>query len=50
MHLLELGKKIKEGIQAEGMVGFLFNTVGVSDASTPSISSDSVGRSLRFLS
>ncbi|KZV94995.1 dihydroxy-acid and 6-phosphogluconate dehydratase [Exidia glandulosa HHB12029] len=33
-HLLELGKKIKEGCIAEGLMGLMFNTIGVSDAIT----------------
>src|SRR5262252_10796982 len=31
MHLLHLAEKVKEGVQAAGMVGMRFNTVGVSD-------------------
>src|SRR5581483_8652112 len=31
MHLLQLGQKAKEGVAAAGLVGFCFNTVGVSD-------------------
>lgn len=31
MHLLELGSVVKEGVREEGMIGFRFNTVGVSD-------------------
>jgi dihydroxy-acid dehydratase len=31
MHLLELAQKAKEGVQAAGMVGMRFNTIGVSD-------------------
>jgi len=31
MHLLGLAEKVKEGVQAEGMMGLRFNTVGVSD-------------------
>jgi dihydroxy-acid dehydratase len=31
MHLLDLSAKVKEGVQAAGMVGMRFNTVGVSD-------------------
>lgn len=31
MHLLDLGAKVKEGVEAAGMVGMRFNTVGVSD-------------------
>lgn len=33
-HLLEFGKKIKEGCEAAGLIGFQNNTVGVSDAIT----------------
>lgn len=31
MHLLDLGNKVREGVQAAGMVGMRFNTIGVSD-------------------
>jgi dihydroxy-acid dehydratase len=31
MHLLHLADKVKEGVQAAGMVGMRFNTIGVSD-------------------
>src|SRR5205085_4310230 len=31
MHLLELAEKVKEGVRAAGLVGFRFNTIGVSD-------------------
>jgi dihydroxy-acid dehydratase len=31
MHLLSLAAKVKEGVEAAGMVGLRFNTVGVSD-------------------
>ena len=31
MHLLDLSAKVKEGVQAAGLVGLRFNTVGVSD-------------------
>jgi len=31
MHLLDLAEKVKEGVQAAGMVGMRFNTIGVSD-------------------
>jgi dihydroxy-acid dehydratase len=31
MHLMDLALRVKEGIQAEDMVGFRFNTIGVSD-------------------
>ncbi|KAL9271683.1 Dihydroxy-acid dehydratase, chloroplastic-like protein [Drosera capensis] len=32
MHLLKLAEAVKEGVQEVGMVGFRFNTIGVSDA------------------
>eukprot|EP01025_Chloroclados_australasicus_P037815 TRINITY_DN3867_c0_g3_i5.p1 TRINITY_DN3867_c0_g3~~TRINITY_DN3867_c0_g3_i5.p1 ORF type:complete len:605 (+),score=71.75 TRINITY_DN3867_c0_g3_i5:197-1816(+) len=32
MHLLKLSEAVKEGVQQAGMVGYRFNTVGVSDA------------------
>ena len=31
MHLMDLALRVKEGVQAEDMVGFRFNTIGVSD-------------------
>ncbi len=31
MHLLDLAEKVKEGVRAAGLVGFRFNTIGVSD-------------------
>ena len=31
MHLLELAKKVKEGVTQAGLVGMRFNTIGVSD-------------------
>jgi dihydroxy-acid dehydratase len=31
MHLLDLGAKVKEGVEAAGLVGMRFNTIGVSD-------------------
>lgn len=31
MHLLRLAEKVKEGVRAAGLVGFRFNTIGVSD-------------------
>ena len=31
MHLLELAGKVKEGVQAAGLIGLRFNTIGVSD-------------------
>ena len=31
MHLLSLAEKVKEGVQAAGLVGLRFNTIGVSD-------------------
>ncbi|KDQ57649.1 hypothetical protein JAAARDRAFT_270916 [Jaapia argillacea MUCL 33604] len=33
-HLLDLGKKVKEACEQEGLVGLMFNTIGVSDAIT----------------
>ncbi|KAI6166154.1 dihydroxy-acid and 6-phosphogluconate dehydratase [Pisolithus thermaeus] len=33
-HLLDLAKKVKEGCKEEGLVGLIFNTIGVSDAIT----------------
>lgn len=32
MHLLDLSNKVKEGVQRSGLIGYQFNTVGVSDA------------------
>lgn len=32
MHLLKLSEAVKYGVNAAGMVGFRFNTIGVSDA------------------
>ena len=32
MHLLELNHKVKEGVERSGLIGYQFNTVGVSDA------------------
>src|SRR5688572_14981724 len=34
MHLLQLAEKVKEGVTAAGLVGFRFNTIGVSDGIT----------------
>lgn len=31
MHLMHLAEKVKEGVQDAGLVGFRFNTIGVSD-------------------
>ena len=31
MHLLDLAEKVKEGVEDAGLIGFRFNTVGVSD-------------------
>lgn len=31
MHLLDLAQKVKEGVEEAGLIGFRFNTVGVSD-------------------
>jgi dihydroxy-acid dehydratase len=32
MHLLDLSEEVKRGVQEAGLVGFRFNTIGVSDA------------------
>ena len=32
MHLLDLNHKVKEGVEQSGLIGYQFNTVGVSDA------------------
>lgn len=32
MHLLDLNHKVKEGVERAGLVGYQFNTIGVSDA------------------
>ncbi|XP_071697099.1 dihydroxy-acid dehydratase, chloroplastic-like [Rutidosis leptorrhynchoides] len=32
MHLLKLGEAVKQGVEEAGMIGFRFNTIGVSDA------------------
>lgn len=32
MHLLRLAEAVKQGVQEAGMIGFRFNTIGVSDA------------------
>lgn len=32
MYLLKLAEAVKEGVQDAGMIGFRFNTIGVSDA------------------
>lgn len=32
MHLLDLNNRVREGVQQAGLVGYQFNTVGVSDA------------------
>ena len=31
MHLLDLATKVKEGVQAAGLIGMRYNTIGVSD-------------------
>lgn len=31
MHLLDLAAQVKSGVQEAGLVGFRFNTIGVSD-------------------
>ena len=32
MHLLELNNRVKEGVERQGLIGYQFNTIGVSDA------------------
>ncbi|KAI9864022.1 MAG: dihydroxy-acid dehydratase ilv3 [Trichoglossum hirsutum] len=32
MHLLDLSNRVKEGVQRAGLIGYQFNTIGVSDA------------------
>lgn len=32
MHLLELNNRVKEGVKRQGLIGYQFNTIGVSDA------------------
>jgi len=34
--VLDLGKTVKEGLEKNGMIGWQFNTIGVSDAITMS--------------
>ncbi|KIY02549.1 uncharacterized protein Z520_01014 [Fonsecaea multimorphosa CBS 102226] len=34
MHLLDIGKEVKKAVQARGMLGWQYNTIGVSDAIT----------------
>src|SRR5437773_8039724 len=34
MHLLDLAEKVRDGVKAAGLVGFRFNTIGVSDGIT----------------
>jgi dihydroxy-acid dehydratase len=34
MHLLDLAAAVKEGVNAAGLVGLRFNTVGVSDGTS----------------
>jgi len=46
MHLLRLSEAVKEGVREAGMVGFRFNTIGVSDA----ISMGTRGMSFSLLS
>ncbi len=31
MHLMDLAAEVKKGVEAMGMVGYRFNTIGVSD-------------------
>src|SRR4051812_15782067 len=34
MHLLDLGKEVRKAVWSQGMLGWQYNTVGVSDAIT----------------
>lgn len=34
MHLMDLGKEVKKAIENQGMIGWQYNTIGVSDAIT----------------
>lgn len=34
MHLLDLGKTVKKAVQDKGLIGWQYNTIGVSDAIT----------------
>ena len=45
MHLLDLAQKVKEGVIAAGLVGYRFNTVGVSDGI--SMGTEGMGYSLQ---
>lgn len=31
MHLMDLAAKVKEGVEKAGLIGYRFNTIGVSD-------------------
>ncbi|MEQ8290461.1 MAG: dihydroxy-acid dehydratase [Gammaproteobacteria bacterium] len=45
MHLLDLAQKVKEGVYAAGLVGYRFNTIGVSDGI--SMGTEGMGYSLQ---
>ncbi|MEQ8938304.1 MAG: dihydroxy-acid dehydratase, partial [Gammaproteobacteria bacterium] len=45
MHLLDLAQKVKEGVYAAGLVGYRFNTFGVSDGI--SMGTEGMGYSLQ---
>lgn len=45
MHLLSLAETVKAGVQDQGMVGFMFNTIGVSDGQ--SMGTDGMSYSLQ---
>lgn len=34
MHLLDMGKTVKKSVSEKGMIGWQYNTIGVSDAIT----------------
>lgn len=43
MHLLDLAKEAKDGVTEQGMVGYRFNTIGVSDGISMGTSGEWVG-------
>lgn len=47
MHLLDMGKTVKKAVADQGMLGWQYNTIGVSDAIT--MGSEGMLRSMRSL-
>jgi dihydroxy-acid dehydratase len=47
MHLLDLGKTVKKSVMEKGMIGWQYNTIGVSDAITMGSEGD-IARDLKF--